>query len=49
MNAILADTQDGALLSPEYGPLQVIVPGEIRHARWVRQVQCIRLGRDVGT
>jgi hypothetical protein len=43
---ILADRQDGGPIDADYGPLQVIVPGEIRHARWVRQAQCIRVGRD---
>jgi DMSO/TMAO reductase YedYZ molybdopterin-dependent catalytic subunit len=43
---ILADEQDGKPLTAEFGPVQVIVPGEARHARWVRQVTCIRVGRD---
>lgn len=34
----LADRRDGKPLSPEEGPLRIIVPGEKRHARWVRQV-----------
>ena len=35
---ILADRRDGrALPSPE-GPFRVIVEGEKRHARWVREV-----------
>jgi hypothetical protein len=40
---LLADRIDGKPLTAEYGPYQIIVPGEKRHARWVRQVSCIRL------
>jgi DMSO/TMAO reductase YedYZ molybdopterin-dependent catalytic subunit len=40
---LLADKVDGKPLTPEYGPYQLIVPGEKRHARWVRQVTCIRM------
>jgi hypothetical protein len=36
--AILADTMDGAPLSGNDAPFQLIVPGEKRPARWVRQV-----------
>lgn len=35
---ILADRRDGRPLSAREGPLQVIVPGEKKHGRWVRQV-----------
>jgi DMSO/TMAO reductase YedYZ molybdopterin-dependent catalytic subunit len=34
----LADQRDGKPLSAKEGPLRIIVPGEKRHARWVRQV-----------
>ena len=35
-----------ARLSPDReGPLQIVVPGEKRHARWVRQVVVLRIGR----
>ena len=34
----LADQRDGKPLSSTEGPLRIIVPGEKRHARWVRQV-----------
>lgn len=34
----LADHRDGKPLSLEEGPLRIIVPGEKRQARWVRQV-----------
>ena len=40
---LLADEQDGKPLNEETGPFQVIVPGEKRRARWVRQVNRIRL------
>ncbi len=36
---LLADRQNGQALSREAGPLQIIVPDEKRHARWVRQVR----------
>jgi DMSO/TMAO reductase YedYZ molybdopterin-dependent catalytic subunit len=42
---ILADRRDGQPLGPREGPLQVVVPGEKRHARWVRQVIVLRVGR----
>jgi DMSO/TMAO reductase YedYZ molybdopterin-dependent catalytic subunit len=35
---ILADRRDGKPLSEAEGRFRVIVPGEKRHARWVRQV-----------
>lgn len=42
---LLADRRDGQPLTPKEGPLQVIVPGEKRHSRWVRQVVALRLGK----
>jgi hypothetical protein len=42
---LLADRRDGKPLSDHEGPLQVIVPGEKRHARWVRQVIRFKIGR----
>jgi DMSO/TMAO reductase YedYZ molybdopterin-dependent catalytic subunit len=42
---LLADRRDGQALSSRDGPLQVIVPGEKRHSRWVRQVIALRIGR----
>ncbi|MGH7552778.1 MAG: molybdopterin-dependent oxidoreductase [Longimicrobiales bacterium] len=45
---ILAHRKDGQPLDGDAGPFQVIVPGEQRHARWVRQVVCLRLARDAG-
>ena len=42
---LLADHRDGKLLSTQSGPLQIIVPGEKKHARWVRQVITLKVGR----
>jgi DMSO/TMAO reductase YedYZ molybdopterin-dependent catalytic subunit len=42
---LLADRRDGQPLSTREGPLQVVVPGEKKHARWVRQVIKLRIGR----
>jgi len=42
---LLADRRDGQVLSSRDGPLQIVVPGEKRHARWVRQVIALRIGR----
>ena len=39
----LADLRDGKPLTAEEGPLRIIVPGEKRHARWVRQVTTLTL------
>ena len=35
---LLADRRDGQPLAAAEGPLHLVVPGEKRHARWVRQV-----------
>jgi DMSO/TMAO reductase YedYZ molybdopterin-dependent catalytic subunit len=42
---LLADRRDGKPLSTQSGPLQIIVPGEKKHARWVRQVIALKVGR----
>jgi len=42
---ILADKRDGAPLSSQNGPLQIIVPAEKKHARWVRQVTALTIRR----
>jgi len=42
---VLADRRDGQPLTMAEGPLRVIVPGEKRPARWVRQVRAIWVGR----
>jgi DMSO/TMAO reductase YedYZ molybdopterin-dependent catalytic subunit len=41
---LLADRRDGRPLSPKDGPLQVVVPGEKLHSRWVRQVIVLKIG-----
>ena len=38
---LLADRCDGQPLSEANGPLQMIVPDEKRHGRWVRQVKSL--------
>lgn len=40
---VLADRIDGMPLSPESGPYRVIVEGDKRHSRWVRNVARIRV------
>lgn len=40
---ILAYEKDGQPLDEKTGPLQIIVPGEKKHARWVRMVKEIRV------
>jgi hypothetical protein len=35
---LLADHRDGKSLSPAEGPFRIVVPGEKRHARWIRNV-----------
>jgi DMSO/TMAO reductase YedYZ molybdopterin-dependent catalytic subunit len=42
---LLADHRDGKPLVAQSGPLQIIVPGEKKHARWVRQVITLKVGR----
>ena len=36
---LLADKQEGAAFPANVGPLKIIVPGDKKHARWVRQVR----------
>jgi DMSO/TMAO reductase YedYZ molybdopterin-dependent catalytic subunit len=38
---LLADTKDGQPLPPREAPFRIIVPGEKRPARWVRQVKAV--------
>ncbi|UEG53583.1 molybdopterin-dependent oxidoreductase [Mucilaginibacter daejeonensis] len=40
---ILADRADKKALPAEDGPFQIIVPGEKKHARWIRQVTSIQV------
>ncbi|MBV9488575.1 MAG: molybdopterin-dependent oxidoreductase [Verrucomicrobia bacterium] len=42
---LLADRKDGEPLPAPEGPLRVVVPGEKRPARWVRQVRALWIGR----
>jgi DMSO/TMAO reductase YedYZ molybdopterin-dependent catalytic subunit len=42
---LLADRRAGQPLNAHDGPLQIIVPGEKKHARWVRQVIRLKIGR----
>ncbi len=42
---LLADKRDGKpMVNPE-GPLRIVVPGEKKHARWVRQVTNLTIRR----
>jgi DMSO/TMAO reductase YedYZ molybdopterin-dependent catalytic subunit len=41
---LLADRRDGSPLRPEEGPLRIVVAGEKRPARWVRQVRELKVG-----
>lgn len=43
---LLADRRDGKPLEGNEGHLRMIVPGEKRHGRWVRQVVRLKVGRD---
>lgn len=40
---LLADTADGAPLPTGVGPYRVIVPGEKKPARWIREVKAIEV------
>ncbi len=42
---LLADRRDGKPLNDKEGPLRLVVSGEKRHIRWVRQVVALRLGQ----
>ncbi|MGH7561740.1 MAG: molybdopterin-dependent oxidoreductase [Gemmatimonadales bacterium] len=43
--AIPALTQDGAPLPAQDGPCRIVVSGGMHHARWIRQVERLRLVR----
>ena len=43
---LLADTKDGQPLPPREGPFRIIVPGEKRPARWVRQVTAVTIRKN---
>jgi DMSO/TMAO reductase YedYZ molybdopterin-dependent catalytic subunit len=40
---ILADRRDGHALAPPEGPFRLVVAGEKRHARWVREVTALEV------
>lgn len=40
---ILADSVDGASLEPGVGPYRIVVPGEKKPARWIREVKSIEV------
>jgi hypothetical protein len=40
---ILADHRDGKPLDKREGPLRIIVPGDKRHARWIRGVDTLEV------
>jgi DMSO/TMAO reductase YedYZ molybdopterin-dependent catalytic subunit len=42
---LLADRRDGHPMAEPEGPLRVVVPGEKKHARWVRQVNRLTVRR----
>jgi DMSO/TMAO reductase YedYZ molybdopterin-dependent catalytic subunit len=42
---LLAISRDGKPLGESQGPVRLIVPGDPKHARWVRDVVAIRLVR----
>jgi len=39
----LADGQDGKPLDAKAGPLRIIIPGDKKMARWVRQVTALKI------
>jgi DMSO/TMAO reductase YedYZ molybdopterin-dependent catalytic subunit len=42
---LLVDRRDGQPLGANEGRLRVVVPGEKRHGRWVRQVIALKVGK----
>jgi DMSO/TMAO reductase YedYZ molybdopterin-dependent catalytic subunit len=42
---LLADRRDGRAIDATEGPLRIVVPGEKKHARWVRQVTGLTIRR----
>jgi len=43
---LLAETKDGQPLPAREGPFRIVVPGEKRPARWVRQVTAVEVRRN---
>ena len=42
---IVADTLDGAPLSPKQGPFKIVAPHEKRPARWIRMLRSLTVVR----
>jgi DMSO/TMAO reductase YedYZ molybdopterin-dependent catalytic subunit len=42
---LLADRRDGKPLDSREGPLRVVVPGDKRHARWIRGISVLEVFR----
>jgi hypothetical protein len=42
---MIADRRNGEALAEKEGPLRIVVPGEKRQARWVRQLTGISVKR----
>jgi DMSO/TMAO reductase YedYZ molybdopterin-dependent catalytic subunit len=42
-SVLVADTADGKDLSPDQGPLRLVVPGDKRQGRWVRLLKIISI------
>ena len=45
---LLADRKDGQALDARTGPFRIVVPGDARAARWIRQLKTLRL-RDAAS
>jgi DMSO/TMAO reductase YedYZ molybdopterin-dependent catalytic subunit len=42
-SVLVADTADGKDLGPDQGPLRLVVPGDNRQGRWVRQLKSLSI------
>lgn len=42
---IVADTAEGQELSPDQGPLRLVVPGDKRQGRWVRMLRSVTVAK----
>lgn len=42
---VLVDRKNGNALTDQEGPFRIIMDGESRHSRWIRQVTCLRVER----
>ncbi len=43
---LVADKKNGAMLDSKEGPLQIIVPAEKKHSRWIRQLKTLNILRS---